>query len=115
MSGLPLCPSLRLIQEVVADEFNITRLDILSDRRQRRCARPRQVSMYIARHMTVLSYPVIARGTGDRDHTTVMHAIWRVTKLMDGDPLFRARVNLLMDALARGPTHDLEMAQAAPA
>jgi len=69
------------IQRRVADYFNIRLSDLLSARRARMVARPRQVAMYLAKQLTVKSLPDIGRQFGGRDHTTVMHAVKRVDEL----------------------------------
>ncbi len=93
-------PTIPAIQTVVADRFGMTVLDLLSRRRARAVARPRQVAMWIARHATLHSLPEIGRAFGDRDHTTVMAAIARVDALMAADPLFAARVEQCREGAA---------------
>lgn len=95
------CPSMRLIKEVVADEFGVTLLDLESERRHQPLARARQVVMYLARYMTRLSLPQIGRHLGDRDHTTVMYGISQITRLMNEDGAFATKIRLMMDALSR--------------
>jgi len=69
------------IQRRVADYFNIRLSDLLSSRRARQVARPRQVAMYLAKQLTAKSLPDIGRQFGGRDHTTVMHAVKRIDEL----------------------------------
>ena len=69
------------IQRRVADYFNIRLSDLLSSRRARAVARPRQVAMYLSKQLTAKSLPVIGRKFGGRDHTTVMHAVKRIDEL----------------------------------
>jgi chromosomal replication initiator protein len=69
------------IQRRVADYFNIRLSDLLSSRRARQVARPRQVAMYLAKQLTAKSLPDIGRQFGGRDHTTVMHAVKRIDQL----------------------------------
>ncbi len=83
------------IQELVAVSSDIALIDMTSRRHQRRVARPRQVAMYLSRMLTRQSFPAIGRSFGNRDHTTVMHAMDRVTSLMALDPVFRAHVAAL--------------------
>ena len=80
------------IQRAVAEEFGITLDDMVSKRRARAVARPRQVAMYLCKTMTKRSLPDIGRRFGGRDHTTVMHAVKRITSLMAEDAAFAARV-----------------------
>ncbi len=83
------------IQRKVAEQFNIRLTDMMSARRARAVARPRQVAMYLAKQLTSRSLPEIGRKFGNRDHTTVMHAVARVVELMAADSEFRERVELL--------------------
>ena len=73
------------IQRRVADYFNIKLADILSARRARQVARPRQVAMYLCKHLSSKSLPAIGRNFGGRDHTTVMHAVKRIDELRQTD------------------------------
>jgi chromosomal replication initiator protein len=69
------------IQRKVADYYKVRMPDLLSARRSRDVARPRQIAMYLAKRMTPRSLPEIGRRFGGRDHTTVMHAIKRIDEL----------------------------------
>ena len=66
-----------------------------SARRARNVARPRQVAMYLAKQLTSRSLPEIGRRFGNRDHTTVMHAVSRIAELMQADGSFAEDVELL--------------------
>lgn len=83
------------IQRKVAEHYNIRLTDMASARRARNVARPRQVAMFLAKQLTSRSLPEIGRKFGNRDHTTVMHAVSRVSGLMDGDAAFAEDVELL--------------------
>ncbi|MFO1113987.1 MAG: chromosomal replication initiator protein DnaA [Rhodospirillales bacterium] len=83
------------IQKQVAAHFNIRVADMYSARRARSIARPRQVAMYLAKHLTSRSLPEIGRKFGGRDHTTVMHAVRKVEELRDGDAAFAEDLELL--------------------
>jgi chromosomal replication initiator protein len=87
--------SIQEIQKRVADHYNIRISEMSSARRARNIARPRQVAMYLAKQLTSKSLPDIGRHFGDRDHTTVMHAVSRVTELMAQDAAFGEDVELL--------------------
>ncbi len=63
------------IQRKVAEYYNLRMGDMLSARRSRTIARPRQIAMYISKQLTTRSLPEIGRRFGGRDHTTVMHAV----------------------------------------
>jgi chromosomal replication initiator protein len=73
------------IQRKVADYYGLKVADLLSERRAREVARPRQIAMYLAKKMTPRSLPEIGRRFGKRDHTTVMHAVKRVEQLRADD------------------------------
>jgi len=83
------------IQRKVAEHWNIRLTDMSSARRARAVARPRQVAMFLAKQLTSRSLPEIGRKFGNRDHTTVMHAVNRVGELMEQDPSFAEDVELL--------------------
>ena len=79
----------------MAEQWSIRLTDMTSARRARAVARPRQVAMYLAKQLTSRSLPEICRRFGNRDHTTVMHAVKRVSELMEQDAEFNERVELL--------------------
>jgi chromosomal replication initiator protein len=87
------------IQKQVAAHWNIRVSEMSSARRSRNIARPRQVAMYLAKQLTSKSLPDIGRHFGDRDHTTVMHAVARVTELIEKDTTFAEDVELLRRTL----------------
>ncbi len=89
------------IQKRVAEHWGLRITDMTSSRRARAVARPRQVAMYLAKHLTDRSLPEIGRMFGNRDHTTVMHACTRVAELMEADPEFREQVELMRGLLKR--------------
>lgn len=73
------------IQRVVADYYQLKMSDLLSKRRSRSVARPRQVAMSIAKELTNHSLPEIGEAFGGRDHTTVLHACRKVKELEGAD------------------------------
>jgi chromosomal replication initiator protein len=83
------------IQRKVAEHYNIRLTDMSSARRARAVARPRQVAMWLAKQLTQRSLPEIGRKFGNRDHTTVMHAVSRIAELMARDAAFAEDVELL--------------------
>jgi chromosomal replication initiator protein len=83
------------IQKRVAEHYDIRMTDMSSARRARAVARPRQVAMYLAKQLTSRSLPEIGRKFGNRDHTTVMHAVSRISELMQTDASFAEDVELL--------------------
>ena len=87
------------IKKKTADFYGIKLNDMASSRRLRAIARPRQIAMYLAKTMTPTSLPNIGREFGGRDHTTVMHAVRKITSLMDSDPGVTQDVHALEKAL----------------
>jgi len=83
------------IQRRVSEHFNIKMAEMTSSRRSRVVARPRQVAMYLAKHLTQRSLPEIGRRFGGRDHTTVMHAVKKVEELTRLDRAFAEDVEML--------------------
>lgn len=76
------------IQKAVASHYGVTPADICSKRRTQSVVRPRHVAMYLAKTMTTRSLPDIGRRFGGRDHSTVIHAVNKVTALLEaGDPV----------------------------
>jgi len=91
--------SIEEIQRKVAEHYNLRLTDMVSARRARNVARPRQVAMYLAKQLTQRSLPEIGRRFGNRDHTTVMHAVSRVAELIGQDAAFAEDVALLRKVL----------------
>lgn len=73
------------IQRATAEYFNLRLSEMLSQRRARNIARPRQVAMYLSKQLTSRSLPEIGRRFGGRDHTTVMHAVRKIEDLRRDD------------------------------
>ncbi|HTZ71261.1 MAG TPA: chromosomal replication initiator protein DnaA [Acetobacteraceae bacterium] len=83
------------IQKRVAEHYHMRLTDMTSARRARSVARPRQVAMFLAKQLTARSLPEIGKKFGNRDHTTVMHAVSRVNELMVTDSQVAEDVELL--------------------
>lgn len=83
------------IQKIVARQFNVSRNDLLSNRRTRIIVRPRQVAMYLAKVMTPRSLPEIGRRFGGRDHTTVLHAVRKIENMSTTDQKLAREIELL--------------------
>ena len=73
------------IQNIVAVYFNLNIQEMLSPRRSRSLARPRQIAMYLAKKYTTNSLPEIGRKFSNRDHTTVIHAVKKIEELVKND------------------------------
>ncbi|WP_066476637.1 chromosomal replication initiator protein DnaA [Bosea sp. WAO] len=83
------------IQKLVATRYNVSRADILSERRTAAVVKPRQIAMYLAKALTPRSLPEIGRRFGGRDHTTVLHAVRKIEKAIGEDRLLHDEVDLL--------------------
>lgn len=91
------------IQKVVADYYHLSPLELISDRRARYVARPRQVAMWVTKQITTRSLPDIGRRFGNRDHTTVLHAVRRIKALIETDAAIRRDCRALLDQLGGIP------------
>lgn len=89
------------IMRKVADHYNLRMSDLLSPRRARAIARPRQVAMFLAKSLTSKSLPEIGRRFGGRDHTTVIHAVRKIEELRSIDNQIAEDVELLRRMLRR--------------
>jgi len=83
------------IQNLVATHFNLNMQEMLSARRSRSLARPRQIAMYLAKQYTTNSLPDIGRKFSNRDHTTVIHAVKKIDELMKNDNEIRQNITEL--------------------
>jgi len=87
------------IQKAVAEHYGLQQADILSERRARAVARPRQAAMWITKQITTRSLPDIGRRFGGRDHTTVLHAVRRIEALKQEDPTLARDLDVLLRKL----------------
>lgn len=88
--------TIRLIQEEVARHFDLRMDDFKAKKRTKAVAHPRQIAMYIARELTEASLPKIGEEFGGRDHTTVMHAVDKVSTDKARDPQLNQTIELLI-------------------
>ncbi len=87
------------IQNVVSNYYNIPLSDMLSQRRSRPLARPRQIAMYLAKKMTTRSLPEIGRRFANRDHTTVIHAVKTISRLSEQDDEMKKSIGQIKSLL----------------
>ena len=87
------------IQNVVSNYFNIPLNEMLSQRRSRPLARPRQIAMFLSKKMTARSLPEIGRRFANRDHTTVIHAVKTITRLSEQDDEMKKNINQIKSLL----------------
>lgn len=91
------------IKKKVAEHYGLKVQDLESPNRSRSIVRPRQIAMYLARLLTPRSYPEIGRRFGNRDHTTVMHAVETIQRLTGIDPTFAEEVERLRLSIRNWP------------
>ena len=84
---------------MVAQHFNLNIQELLSPRRSRSLARPRQIAMYLAKQYTTNSLPDIGRKFSNRDHTTVIHAVKKIDELIKKDNDIRQNISELKKKL----------------
>ena len=87
------------IQNTVSNYFNIGLSEMLSQRRSRPLARPRQIAMYLAKKLTTRSLPEIGRRFANRDHTTVIHAVKTITRLSEQDDEMKKNIGQIKSLL----------------
>ena len=92
-------PTVDKIQRAVCKHFGLSMEELLSKRRARAIARPRQVAMFLSKALTTRSLPDIGRRFGGRDHTTVIHAVKRIEALRKEDNSLNTHVENLTEAL----------------
>ncbi len=84
--------NIEFIQNIVASHFNLNIHELLSPRRPRSLARPRQIAMYLSKQYTTNSLPDIGRKFANRDHTTVIHAVKKIDELIKKDNEIRQNI-----------------------
>ena len=94
-AGEPRRVRIEDIQRVVAKHYNVSRQELVSNRRTRVIVKPRQIAMYLAKSLTPRSFPEIGRRFGGRDHTTVLHAVRKIEDLISGDTKLSHEIELL--------------------
>ncbi len=92
--------SIESIQRTVADFYKIKVEELLSKKRVRTIARPRQIAMHLCKTMTSSSLPEIGKAFGGRDHTTVLHAHRLMIDLIEQDPMIKEDYNTLVRILS---------------
>jgi len=94
-SGEPKRVRIEDIQRIVARHYNVSKTELLSNRRTRTIVKPRQIAMYLSKVMTPRSLPEIGRRFGGRDHTTVLHAVRKIEDLSGADNTLAQELELL--------------------
>ncbi|PLP59757.1 chromosomal replication initiator protein DnaA [Mesorhizobium loti] len=94
-TGEPKRVRIEDIQRIVARHYNVSKTELLSNRRTRTIVKPRQVAMYLSKVLTPRSLPEIGRRFGGRDHTTVLHAVRKIEDLSGADNTLAQELELL--------------------
>jgi chromosomal replication initiator protein len=94
-AGEPKRVRIEDIQRIVARHYNVSRQELVSNRRTRVIVKPRQIAMYLSKTMTPRSFPEIGRRFGGRDHTTVLHAVRKIEELISNDQKLGHEIELL--------------------
>jgi chromosomal replication initiator protein len=92
-------PEPKQVIDTVAKAFNLSNDELLSRKRSRKIALPRQIAMYLMREMGNASLPQIGETLGGRDHTTVLYACEKVAVMIERDDLFRRQVHQIRDQI----------------
>ncbi len=91
--------TIKVVQKFISEKYNVTIDEMLSRKRTKSIAYPRQVAMYITRELTDMSLPKIGQEFGGRDHTTVIHAHKKITESIKQDPEVQAEINSYLEDL----------------
>lgn len=89
----------QLIMDIVAEHYNISVSDIVSKKKNKEIANPRQICMYLSRKYTDYSLQNIGKIMGNRDHTTVIHGYDKISKMMESDEHLRSSLDILVKKL----------------
>lgn len=89
-----------LIVKTICAYYGVREQDLMAQRRTRTVVLPRQIAMYLARELTVKSMPEIGRRFGNRDHTTVLHAIRKIEARRADDAGLNAEIAELIGLLS---------------
>lgn len=101
--------TIHAVQRAAARHFGVTRDELISERRTMPLVRYRQVAMFLTKQLTGRSLPEIGRQFGNRDHTTVLHAVRKITELLRHDPKTRDAVAAIEARLGVGPEPPIDL------
>lgn len=90
------------IVNIVAEHFNITPQDIRGSKRSRNIAYPRQITMYLCRHMTENPLQDIGEQLGNKDHSTIIHGINKIEKELETDETLQSTIDVLQKKISPG-------------
>lgn len=87
-----------VLSEIICNQYGVKREELLSAVRQREIVRPRQVLMYLLKHEVGMTYPMIGREIGGRDHSTVMHGVDKITTELKKNPTLLEELQVIKSA-----------------
>jgi len=93
--------TIQQIQKLVASTYKLTGEELISKNNARQISHPRQVAMYLCKHLTKHSYPEIGRAFGGKHHTTVMHSVEKIEALVTTDETLQRLISELSDSLQK--------------
>jgi len=93
--------TIQQIQKLVASNYKLTNEQLLSKNNARQISHPRQVAMYLCKHLTKHSYPEIGRAFGGKHHTTVMHSVEKIEALVATDETLQRLISELSESLQK--------------
>ena len=93
--------TIQQIQKLVASTYKLTNEELVSKNNSRNIAHPRQVAMYLCKHLTKHSYPEIGRAFGGKHHTTVMHSVEKIETLVATDETLQRLISELSESLQK--------------
>lgn len=100
-SSKPKVVTILDIQKTVGAEYNVKLEDFKAKKRTQSIAFPRQIAMYLSREMTDFSLPKIGEEFGGRDHTTVIHAHEKISKMLASDSEFQSKIDEIRETLKK--------------
>ena len=93
--------TIQQIQKLVASAYKLTNEELVSKNNSRNIAHPRQVAMYLCKHLTKHSYPEIGRAFGGKHHTTVIHSVEKIESLVATDETLQRLISELSESLQK--------------
>jgi len=93
--------TIQQIQKLVASTYKLTNEELISKNNARQISHPRQVAMYLCKHLTKHSYPEIGRAFGGKHHTTVMHSVEKIEALVGSDETLQRLISELSESLQK--------------
>src|SRR5215218_9967479 len=91
--------TIQQIQKLVASTYKLTSEELISKNNARHISHPRQVAMYLCKHLTKHSYPEIGRAFGGKHHTTVIHSVEKIESLVATDETLQRLISELSESL----------------